>query len=226
MICVSSPYGKRGEAWSAYKRDFGPDGDPRIVVINAPSRRMNATLSENVVRRAYERDPQAAKSEFGGEFRTDISGFLDLALVDAAVDRGVLVRPPRKGVDYRSACDPSGGAHDSFTLAICHDEGDVAVLDSLLEVRPPFNPTGAVEQMAATLKEYGLTSTVGDKYAAAWVVDAFGKVDVTYEHSERDRSEAYLVAVRVIPCRLAYIAPRLSCASAFPCSDHGLRIVL
>jgi hypothetical protein len=41
LICVSSPYAKRGELWNAYKRDYGPDGDPKIIVINAPSRRMN-----------------------------------------------------------------------------------------------------------------------------------------------------------------------------------------
>ena len=56
-------------------------------------------------------------------------------------DRGVTVRPPGAGMDYRSACDPSGGAHDSFTLCVAHNEGEVAVLDCLVEVKPPFNPT-------------------------------------------------------------------------------------
>ena len=195
LICVSSPYAKRGELCNGYKRDYGPDGDPKIIVINAPSRRTKPLLSATVVQRAYERDPQAAASEFGGQFRNDISGFLDFVLIDATADRGVLVRPPRAGVDYRSACDPSGGAHDSFTPAVAHDEGEVAVLDCLVEVKPPFTPTSAVADMAATLVSYGLSTTVGDKYAAGWVVDAFAKVGVTYEHAERDRSEAYLDAL-------------------------------
>ena len=55
LICVSSPYAKRGELWSAFRRDYGPDGDPKILVLNASSRRMNPTLSESVVARAYER---------------------------------------------------------------------------------------------------------------------------------------------------------------------------
>jgi hypothetical protein len=109
LLCVTSPYGKRGEAWATFRRDFGVGGDPKIIVINAPSRRMNPTLSEGVVKRAYERDAQAARSEFGGEFRNDISGFLDFAVIDAAVDRGVAARPRRDGVAYRSACDMSGG---------------------------------------------------------------------------------------------------------------------
>jgi hypothetical protein len=62
----------------------------------------------------------------------------------------------------------------------------------LVEVRAPFNPTSAVETMAATLKEYGLFSTVGDRYAAGWIPDAFSKVGVKYEYSERDRSQCYL----------------------------------
>jgi len=81
---VTSPYGKRGEAWATFRRDYGPDGDPKIVVINAPSRRMNPLLSATVVQRAYERDPQAAASEFGGQFRNDISGFLDFVLFSVA----------------------------------------------------------------------------------------------------------------------------------------------
>jgi hypothetical protein len=49
--------------------------------------------------------------------------------------------------------------------------------------------------MAEALKSYGLTKTVGDKYAAGWVVDAFAKEGITYEHSERDRSQGYLDAL-------------------------------
>jgi hypothetical protein len=196
LISVSSPYAKRGESWNAYKRDFGPEGDPKVAVINATSRRMNPTLSEAIVVRAYARDHMSASSEYGGEFRNDIAGFLDLAVIEAAVDRGVMVRPPREGVSYRSGCDMSGGAHDSAVLAIAHDEGETAVLDCLIEIKAPFNPTSAVEEIAATLKEYGLSSTIGDKYASGWIPDAFSKADITYEYAEIDRSEAYL---RVLP---------------------------
>jgi hypothetical protein len=48
------------------------------------SGRMNPLLSATVVQRAYERDPQAAASEFGGQFRNDISGFLDFVLFSVA----------------------------------------------------------------------------------------------------------------------------------------------
>lgn len=192
LICVSSPYAKRGEAWNAFKRDFGPDGDPKIIVVNAASRTMNSTLSERVVARAYDRDPQAAASEYGGTFRTDISGFLDFDLVAAAIDHGVTVRPPMANVRYRASTDPSGGASDSFALAVSHTENNVAVLDCLVEVKAPFNPTSATELIAETLKSYRLSEVTGDRYAAGWVPDAFKKLQITYLQSDRDRSAAYL----------------------------------
>ncbi len=192
LIVISSPYAQSGELWGAFKRDYGPNGDPLVLVCKAASRTMNPTLSQKVVDRAYERDPQAAAAEFGGDFRSDVFGFLSADLVDIAVDRGVLVRPPVPGVRYRSGADPSGGSKDSFCLAICHDEGNVVILDCLVEVRAPFNPTEATARMAAVLNQYGLKRTVGDRYAASWVVDAFAKVGISYQHSDRDRSACYL----------------------------------
>jgi hypothetical protein len=66
------------------------------------------------------------------------------------------------------------------------------VQDNLLEIRPPFSPTAAVDQAAAMFKSYGLNSCTGDAYSALWVVEAFAKVGIRYEHSERFRSEIYL----------------------------------
>ena len=205
LIIISSPYSKRGEVYETYRRHFGPDGDKAILVAQAPSVEMNPQLSPAIVKRAYERDPASASAEYGAQFRTDIGAYLDAATVEAAIDYGVTVRPPRKGVAYRSFCDPSGGSRDSFTAAITHMEGNVAILDALHEVKPPFNPTSATTQISDLLKSYGIHRTVGDRYAAAWVVDAFAKCGITYRHSDRNRSELYLVAMPLLTsgrCRL------------------------
>lgn len=65
------------------------------------------------------------------------------------------------------------------------------MLDCLIEIKPPFNPSSATAQIAAVLKSYRLSGTVGDRYAAEWVVDAFAQCGIKYEHSERDRSAIY-----------------------------------
>ena len=50
----------------------------------------------------------------------------------------------------------------------------------------------ATSEVAALLKSYSCHSTMGDKYGAQWVVAAFQKCRIKYEHSERDRSAIYL----------------------------------
>jgi hypothetical protein len=198
LILASSPYSKRGELWTIYKDHFGPDGDPRILVAQGASRDFNVSLSQSVVDRAYQRDAAAANAEYGGCFRNDISAFLSLDLIESRVDRGITVRPPRSDVSYIGWADPSGGVHDSFTLGISHNEDGIAVLDCLVEIRAPFSPSVATEQIAATCKAYNLTEVGGDKYSAQWCVEAFAKNGISYKHSERDRSAIYLETIPLL----------------------------
>ena len=65
------------------------------------------------------------------------------------------------------------------------------MLDCLHETRAPFDPAQATQEIAKTLKAYGVTKVVGDRYAAGWVVGEFGRNDISYEASERDRSAVY-----------------------------------
>ena len=42
------------------------------------------------------------------------------------------------------------------------------------------------------MREYGVSTAIGDRYGAEWVSSAFSKLGVRYEVSERDRSQIYL----------------------------------
>src|SRR5271165_5726895 len=64
---------------------FGLKGFPPLV--KAASRVMNPGLSEKVIERAYARDPSAALSEYGAEFRTDIESFVSREAIERGVDR-------------------------------------------------------------------------------------------------------------------------------------------
>jgi hypothetical protein len=191
LIGISSPYRKTGLLHQKFKAHYGRDaGD--VLVIRAPSLLLNPTLDPRIINEALDSDPAAAKAEWLAEFRDDIGGWASVELIEAAVDRGVSVRPPVKGLRYVSFCDPSGGTRDSFTAAVAHAEGSVAVLDALVEIKAPLNPVAATEQVAALLKSYGLRETVSDKYAAGFATDAFAKCGIKLRHSERDRSKIYL----------------------------------
>ncbi len=194
LLCASSPYARRGELYNAHRRYFGQDDAPALVW-QAATRVMNPSIPQRILDEAYERDPASAAAEYGAEFRSDLSAFLDRQLIESAVDAGVVVRPKQTQHSYTAFADPSGGRGDSFTAAIAHLEDDTVILDALYERRPPFNPTEVVADIAAFLNNYNLSSVTGDKYAAAWVTEAFTKEGISYTYSERDRSSIYLDAV-------------------------------
>jgi hypothetical protein len=191
IIGISSPYRKSGLLYKKYTKHFGRDGD--VLVIQAPTRVLNPTIPQEIIDRALEEDPAGARAEWLAEFRDDIGGWLSVEIIEAAVDRGITVRPPATlHQTYRAAADPAGGSgKDSFTLAVSHTQDDVGILDLLLEIKPPFNPSDAVGEISSVLRAYGLTEVVGDAYAADWVVSAFASHGIKYTHSDRNRSEIY-----------------------------------
>jgi hypothetical protein len=194
LVGISSPYKKAGLLFEKWRDYFGKDSDD-VLVIHAPSKTLNPTLSQEAIDRAFAEDPVAAAAEFGAEWRTDISGLFDRAMVEAAIETGRLVRPPIERIYYRAFADPSGGQGDAFTLGIAHREGSKAVLDVLYERRPPFSPPAVVREIADILRRYRLTTVIGDRYSAQWVVAAFAEQRIQYRHSERDRSSIYLDAL-------------------------------
>ena len=64
LILASSPYAKRGILWDAFKRDYGKDGDPRVLVAKGPTLLFNQSLDPKVVHRALARDHAAASAEY------------------------------------------------------------------------------------------------------------------------------------------------------------------
>jgi len=192
LACISSPYARRGELYNTWKRDFGPQGDPAILVAKAASRTMNPLLSEKVVKRAYERDAAVASAEYGGEFRTDVETFISADVVDAAVVSGRFELPRVPGVRYVAFVDPAGGSGgDAMTLAIAHQEKNIAVLDALREVKPPFSPDAVVADFLAVLKAYGVASLTGDRWGGEFVREKFKTAGFKYEISERVKSDIY-----------------------------------
>jgi hypothetical protein len=190
IVGISSPHRRDGLLYEKWKNHFGkPDDD--VLVIQAASRLLNPSLPQKIVDHALARDPAAPRSEWLAEWRDDIAAYLSRELIESAVDVGVVVRSPIPGVRYKAFADPSGGVSDSFCLAIAHVEGDMVLLDCSLEIAPPFNPTEATAEIAATLRQYNLRSVVGDRYAALWTVESFRRAGIEYKHSDIDRSAIY-----------------------------------
>jgi len=94
-------------------------------------------------------------------------------------------------VHYTAFVDPSGGSQDSFTLAIAHAESEVAILDCIREVRPPFSPDDVVADFAALCRSYWVHGVTGDCYGGEWPRERFSAHGVAYTPSERTKSDIY-----------------------------------
>jgi hypothetical protein len=195
LACISSPYAKRGELYTTFRKHYGPDGDPLILVAKAPSWETNPSLSRRVIDRAYEDDATAAAAEYGGEFRADIEAFVSREVVEGCVIPGVLERPPASSVSYQAFVDPSGGSSDSMTLCVGHKEGDTIVIDA---IREPFSPDDVVGEFSALLKSYGVSKVVGDRYAGAWPQERFRERSITYEPSAKAKSDLYVALLATL----------------------------
>ena len=138
---------------------------------------MNPSVPAEIIERAFEEDPVAAASEYGQDgrvqFRRDVEAFLDAEAVRAVTVEGRREIPPQDGVRYTAFVDPSGGSQDSFTLAIAHRETELAVLDAVREVRPPFSPDDVVRDFAALLRAYRIYTVTGDHYGGQWPRERF-----------------------------------------------------
>ena len=193
MMIATTPYSKRGIVFDTYKRHWGKDGDP-ILIWNATTRDMNASVPQAVVDEAYELDPASAAAEFGGEFRGDVQNWITREVLEACTIAGRHELPPVSGVSYLAFADPAGGSGgDSFTLAIAYKDrtsGNI-VLSCTREIMSPFSPEAAVWDLAKTLKLYGVTRITSDRYAALWSVGEWKKAGIVCEPSELTKSEIY-----------------------------------
>jgi len=190
LIGISSPYATRGLLFQKHRDHFGKNDDD-VLVIRAGSTLLNPTLDDGTIQAMRESDPEAARSEWDAEFRGDLSTFVDREIVERCIEPGVRERPPMHRWRY-TACDPSGGQHDSMCLAISHREGERVVLDATFEAKAPFEPGEVIGDIARLLDKYRVRTVRGDRYSGQWVPDAFRKHGISYTPSDRSKSEIYL----------------------------------
>jgi hypothetical protein len=195
LIMISSPYARRGVLWDAFRKNYGADGDPMILVAKGSSRDFNSSLPQSVVDRAYERDSASASAEYGGEFRIDLEVFCSVETVLQCTIGGVIERPPatHRGVTHFAFADMSGGSQDSAALCIGHFDfaKQTVIVDLLRERTAPHSPEEVTQDFCRTLRSYGVTTVQGDKYAGEWPREQYQKFGVTYDSATLPKSQLY-----------------------------------
>ncbi|MDA8351002.1 MAG: hypothetical protein M0038_19795 [Pseudomonadota bacterium] len=200
LLGLSSPHARRGHLFDMYQRHFGNDASD-VLIVKAQHSQLNPTIDPKIIERAMAEDPEAARAEWFGEFRGDVSQWLPDELIDAALEG----RTGGRKQSEVAFVDVSGGRHDASALAIAHaelperhhsDAGPLApprlVLDLLEHVKAPHESEAVVERFAKILKERHLHKVVGDRYGAEWVVGAFRRHGIEYKAAELAKSEIYM----------------------------------
>jgi hypothetical protein len=206
MIGISSPYRRAGLLFKKFDASFGKN-DPNVLVVRAPSKLLNPTLTDSAIDRAREMDPEGSRTEWDAEWRDDLSDYIDRKTLMECVDQGVHERQPRRDHRYVAFIDPSGGGKDSFTLGIAHREGGdpasggTVLLDAIREVRPgqgAFNPEAIVAEFATLLRSYRVSEVRGDRYGGEWPAAMFRKFGISYVPAAQAKSEIYLNALPLL----------------------------
>src|SRR5437899_2866195 len=203
LLCISTGYAQVGALYDAHKEHFGKDDD-EVLIWQSDTASMNPTISQTFIDKEIEKDPEAGRAEWLGLFREDVSAAFPLELLEGCTIPGRLELLPSPHVpQYFAFVDPSGGRHDTFTLAITHQhyDQDRIVLDAVRAIRPPFDPGEVVKEYCEVSKLYGLTSLVGDNYGGEWPKAEFAKHGIHYELSEKTKSELYLAMIPVLTSR-------------------------
>jgi hypothetical protein len=191
LIILSSPHAQVGALYDLHRRYYGR-ADGRVLVWQASAPTMNPLLAADYLERMRETDPAAYRSEVLGQFRDDVSSFVTREALEACIVGERRELSPTAGPHYVAFVDPSGGSRDSFTLAVAHWGEERVVLDCIRERRPPFNPDDVVQDYAATLGTYGVTTVSGDRYAGEWPRERFRAHGVDYVPAQKSKSDLYL----------------------------------
>jgi hypothetical protein len=188
---ASSPYAKQGVLWDTYRRHYGPDGAPSVLVAKGTTRDFNATIPQAEIDRELERDRARNTAELLAEFRTDLESFVSIEVVESCVG-SYYEMGPVAGISYYGFTDPSGGSNDSFSLGIAHRDGERVVVDAIREIKPPLSPENVIAEFVGVLKSYHCHKVTGDRYGGEFPREQFRKRGITYNVSERVKSDIYV----------------------------------
>ena len=109
LIMASSPYARMGVLWETYKRHYGPDGAPSVLVAKGTTRDFNRPSRRAEIDRELERDRARNTAELLAEFRVIWKATFPWRWSKPA-SAATTKCPPSKSTTYYAFTDPSGGS--------------------------------------------------------------------------------------------------------------------
>lgn len=195
VIGISSPFDRSGVLFEKWSKYYGQNEEDKLV-IQAESRQLNPTLSQDFIKSQLSEDYEKNKAEYLSIWRADVSQFLNAESLDKSVIPERKHLPPVPGTRYIGFVDGASGstqAGDSFALCIAHRDSKTkqTIIDRVEERRPPFSVKKVVKEYSTILKQYGLHQTYGDKWSLGALGDLFSNESIYYKLNDISTSEVY-----------------------------------
>lgn len=196
IVGLSSPWNKAGLLWDRYQSGTNGanlrceacreasliplKGCPACHILRTPHQgrlvfhATTASLGNPLIKQAWladtlQKDPRAFERECLARFQDSLSGFLDSALLRAAVAPGVTARPPEARNFYVAAIDPAFKG-DAFGLCIAHADPEKGVVIDYLSRDLPtgghkIDPTLKLAEVAAICHRYRVIEVLTDQFS-------------------------------------------------------------
>jgi hypothetical protein len=184
LILMGSPWVKSGLLHERFERRYE---DIDRLVLHCPTPRMNAMIPAEELAREEQNDPQNYRREFLAEWLDDVDQFLPDSDITAAIRSGIREQSYVEALKshYPATIDASGlSGKDRFTFAIGHrsvrgkDQAGVSL--DLLRGWSRRGVAEVVDEIAATLKLYGLSTVSADQFGFSFLKEllALRKIEV------------------------------------------------
>lgn len=173
VLKISSPNGQSGLMYGDYENREDPD----ILHLQVPTWYSNPTISVKYLNKQKRKGLNYFNREYGAQYTASESSYLDPALIDESVIKGVEKLDYQKGYRYVAAMDYAS-RNDLWTLAIGHKE---YVLDHATKEKQEkvytdllvhwqgsdgkdLDPKVVVPEICKYMKEYRVSFCIGDQY--------------------------------------------------------------
>jgi len=142
LVITTTPMSRTGIVYDLFER--ANEGELLdFFVTHKDTKALNPKVSDRVIKNAYKRDPEAARTEYGAEFADPVAAYLSSEAIDQAIDpRLRRSEKSESGHTYVMAIDPAT-QRDRYAFAVMHKDGENMVLDYAQAIHPPVDITAA-----------------------------------------------------------------------------------
>lgn len=181
LIKITTPNGKRGEAWEEYSRRSELD----YLVWQVSTMEMNPSIPTDELEKERQRDLQQFEREFGAVFTDSLVSWIEPEVLLPCIMEGRIELPRLEGVQYSACIDPAFQRSD-FAMAISHRTSNGRIVLDYIGVwtgtaRVPLAFGRVMGEIAEILRRYKITNVVGDQFCAAAIQNELGRLGISYK---------------------------------------------